>query len=234
MKLLACFALFLWGAGNFRSDAFTPLARSPKAASCRLAQLWATSLDTKASEKRLRQEIVQRNSLVEREEQYSVLDGERLTAGLEVEKVPVPSLNAEAAATMTDGKSLSSELERLTRTRPYPLFLAEKAVELVESTVNDLQKAFQSLSVDDASTTTTGSRLREKVVILGTGWGAVSYLKAIDTDLYDVTVISPRNYFLFTPMLAGACVGTVEYRSITQPVREVNQIVASGDRDWRH
>jgi len=38
-----------------------------------------------------------------------------------------------------------------------------------------------------------------------------------------VTVISPRNYFLFTPMLAGASVGTVEYRSITEPIREINK-----------
>ncbi|CAB9521114.1 Internal alternative NAD(P)H-ubiquinone oxidoreductase A1, mitochondrial [Seminavis robusta] len=66
---------------------------------------------------------------------------------------------------------------------------------------------------------------REKIVVLGTGWGAVSFLKGIDTSLYDVTVISPRNYFLFTPMLAGASVGTVEYRSITEPVREINRKV---------
>jgi len=36
-------------------------------------------------------------------------------------------------------------------------------------------------------------------------------------------VISPRNHFVFTPMLAGASVGTVEYRSITEPIREVNR-----------
>jgi len=63
---------------------------------------------------------------------------------------------------------------------------------------------------------------KERVVILGTGWAAASFLKGIDTDLYDVTVISPRNYFLFTPMLAGASVGTVEYRSITESIREIN------------
>ena len=59
-------------------------------------------------------------------------------------------------------------------------------------------------------------------MILGTGWGAAAFLKEIDTTQFDVTVVSPRNFFLFTPMLAGASVGTVEYRSITENVRGVS------------
>ena len=58
-------------------------------------------------------------------------------------------------------------------------------------------------------------------MVLGTGWGAAAFLKNIDTDKYDVTVISPRNYFVFTPMLAGASVGSVDFKSITEPIREV-------------
>jgi NADH dehydrogenase FAD-containing subunit len=60
---------------------------------------------------------------------------------------------------------------------------------------------------------------RKRVVILGSGWGAVSALKEIDKRYYDVTVISPRNYFLFTPLLPSVTVGTVDARSITDPVR---------------
>jgi hypothetical protein len=63
---------------------------------------------------------------------------------------------------------------------------------------------------------------KEKVVILGAGWGSASFLKGIDTQRYDVTIISPRNYFIYTPMLAGSAVGTVDIRSITQPIREVS------------
>jgi NADH dehydrogenase FAD-containing subunit len=51
-------------------------------------------------------------------------------------------------------------------------------------------------------------------------------LKDIDTSMYDVTVVSPRNYFLFTPMLAGSSVGTVEFRSITEPIREVRMMMS--------
>ena len=47
-------------------------------------------------------------------------------------------------------------------------------------------------------------------------------MKSIDADAYDVTVVSPRNYFVFTPMLAGAATGTVEMRSITESIRDTN------------
>ncbi|XP_055346695.1 uncharacterized protein LOC129594138 isoform X3 [Paramacrobiotus metropolitanus] len=60
---------------------------------------------------------------------------------------------------------------------------------------------------------------KKRLVILGTGWGAYSTLKSLNRKFYDVTVISPRNHFLFTPLLASTTVGTLEFRSIIDPVR---------------
>jgi len=51
-----------------------------------------------------------------------------------------------------------------------------------------------------------------RLVVLGTGWGAMSLLRQIDTKQYEVVVISPRNHFVFTPLLAGSAVGTLEHR----------------------
>ena len=62
---------------------------------------------------------------------------------------------------------------------------------------------------------------KPKLVILGSGWGSVSLLKSIDPESYDITVISPRNYFLFTPMLTSATVGTLEFRSLMEPIRRI-------------
>jgi NADH:ubiquinone reductase (non-electrogenic) len=39
-------------------------------------------------------------------------------------------------------------------------------------------------------------------------------------ESYDVSVVSPRNYFLFTPLLPGVTVGTNEERSIVEPIRK--------------
>ncbi|OLQ00573.1 External NADH-ubiquinone oxidoreductase 1, mitochondrial [Symbiodinium microadriaticum] len=66
---------------------------------------------------------------------------------------------------------------------------------------------------------------RTRVVVLGTGWAAHAIAKIIDVSKVDVTVVSPRNYFIFTPMLAAASVGTVEYRSILEHIRSSNPTI---------
>eukprot|EP01112_Ceratiomyxa_fruticulosa_P023714 TRINITY_DN9197_c0_g1_i1.p1 TRINITY_DN9197_c0_g1~~TRINITY_DN9197_c0_g1_i1.p1 ORF type:complete len:483 (+),score=85.11 TRINITY_DN9197_c0_g1_i1:207-1655(+) len=60
---------------------------------------------------------------------------------------------------------------------------------------------------------------RPKIIILGTGWAGYRLAKSIDTDYYDVVVVSTRNFFLFTPLLASTTVGTLEFRSIIEPIR---------------
>ena len=62
---------------------------------------------------------------------------------------------------------------------------------------------------------------KKKVVILGSGWGALSVIKHLTPGQFDVTVVSPRNYFLFTPLLPSVTVGTVESRSIVEPIRKL-------------
>mmetsp|Transcript_33756 Transcript_33756/g.71956 ORF Transcript_33756/g.71956 Transcript_33756/m.71956 type:complete len:609 (-) Transcript_33756:107-1933(-) len=139
----------------------------------------------------------------------------------------VESEPAAAAAAATDGfapppppKSavrISKErIEKVTRERPYPLFLAEKTAALLLDPFTKQPKTLPS---------PLSTAPKENIVVLGTGWGAAAFLKNIDTDKYDVTVISPRNYFVFTPMLAGASVGSVDFKSITEPIREINNNV---------
>lgn len=62
---------------------------------------------------------------------------------------------------------------------------------------------------------------KPKLVILGTGWASVALLKQLNPGDYHVTVISPSNHFLFTPMLPSATVGTLELRSLVEPVRRI-------------
>ncbi|KAG0316422.1 hypothetical protein BGZ97_006875 [Linnemannia gamsii] len=62
---------------------------------------------------------------------------------------------------------------------------------------------------------------RQRLVILGSGWGAVSVINQLDPRKFHVTVVSPTNYFLFTPLLPSATVGTLELRSLIEPVRRL-------------
>lgn len=68
----------------------------------------------------------------------------------------------------------------------------------------------------------TNRSQRKKIVLLGTGWASYSVLKNIDKKKFDVIVVSPRNHFLFTPLLNSTTVGTLEFRSIIEPVRNIH------------
>jgi NADH:ubiquinone reductase (non-electrogenic) len=56
--------------------------------------------------------------------------------------------------------------------------------------------------------------VKPNVVILGTGWGALSFLHYLDQDDFNVTIVSPRSFFFYTPLLAGTASGTVRYVNI--------------------
>ncbi|KAJ1022881.1 hypothetical protein NDA13_004931 [Ustilago tritici] len=62
---------------------------------------------------------------------------------------------------------------------------------------------------------------KERLVIVGGGWAAVGLLKSLDPEKYNVTLISPNNYYLFNPLLPSAAVGTVEPRSLIEPIRKL-------------
>jgi NADH dehydrogenase FAD-containing subunit len=63
-----------------------------------------------------------------------------------------------------------------------------------------------------------------RLVVLGSGWGGFELVrKMTEARMLDVTMVSPRNYFVFTPLLASTCVGTLEFRSVTEPIRKTLQ-----------
>ncbi|KAF8045789.1 hypothetical protein N665_4408s0001, partial [Sinapis alba] len=64
---------------------------------------------------------------------------------------------------------------------------------------------------------------KKKVVVLGTGWAGISFLKDLDISSYHVQVVSPQNYFAFTPLLPSVTCGTVEARSIVESVRNITK-----------
>ena len=74
---------------------------------------------------------------------------------------------------------------------------------------------------DDDCAESKAIKHKPKLVILGTGWGSVALLKQLNPGDYHVTVVSPSNHFLFTPMLPSATVGTLELRSLVEPVRRI-------------
>ena len=63
---------------------------------------------------------------------------------------------------------------------------------------------------------------RPRLVVLGTGFAAFNLVKHL-RDGFEVFVVSPRNHFLFTPLLPSTTVGTIEFRSIIEPIRRARK-----------
>lgn len=61
-----------------------------------------------------------------------------------------------------------------------------------------------------------------RLVVLGTGFGAFSLVRHLKSN-YAIIIISPRNHFLFTPLLPSTTVGTLEFRSIIEPIRHARK-----------
>ncbi|GBE81875.1 hypothetical protein SCP_0402490 [Sparassis crispa] len=62
---------------------------------------------------------------------------------------------------------------------------------------------------------------KPRLVIVGGGWGAVGVLDTLRPGDYHVTLVSPDTYTTFTPLLPSAAVGTVQVRSLVEPLRKI-------------
>ncbi|KAE9463604.1 hypothetical protein C3L33_04489, partial [Rhododendron williamsianum] len=67
---------------------------------------------------------------------------------------------------------------------------------------------------------------KPRVVVVGSGWAGCRLMKEIDTSLYDVVCVSPRNHMVFTPLLASTCVGTLEFRSVAEPIGRIQPAIS--------
>ncbi|KIY66321.1 nucleotide-binding domain-containing protein [Cylindrobasidium torrendii FP15055 ss-10] len=72
---------------------------------------------------------------------------------------------------------------------------------------------------DDETARTIATRPR--LVIVGGGWGAMGVLDKLSAGDYHVTVISAETFTTFTPLLPSAAVGTVQVRSLIEPIRKI-------------
>ncbi|KAE8355093.1 pyridine nucleotide-disulfide oxidoreductase-domain-containing protein [Aspergillus coremiiformis] len=61
---------------------------------------------------------------------------------------------------------------------------------------------------------------KERVVILGSGWGGYTLSRKLSPKSFSPVVISPRSYFVFTPLLTDAAGGSLDFSNIVEPVRD--------------
>ncbi|KAJ4487664.1 hypothetical protein J3R30DRAFT_3430235 [Lentinula aciculospora] len=65
------------------------------------------------------------------------------------------------------------------------------------------------------------ARDKPRLVVVGGGWGAMGVLQTLHLGDYHVTVVSNETFTTFTPLLPSAAVGTVQVRSLIEPLRKI-------------
>ena len=61
---------------------------------------------------------------------------------------------------------------------------------------------------------------REKVIVLGSGWGRYTFSRQLSEKLHSCTIVSPRSYFVFTPLLTETAAGNLDFSSIVEQLRD--------------
>ena len=103
--------------------------------------------------------------------------------------------------------------------QPWSPFSTTAAGAAAAGTRDEAAKRFPGLGP-----TAKGEKAR--VVVLGTGWAGSRLMKDLDTQGYDVVCVAPRNHMVFTPLLASTCVGTLEFRSVAEPIARIQPAVS--------
>jgi len=157
--------------------------------------------------------------------------GPESTTEKDVPQMPASSPPGTSSATTSSIVKPATSKYPLQLSRSWTSILANQIVDSCDDIFTHAKRYVARLPTTTALQRLTrreGGKLvfeaeKPVVLVLGSGWGAHSLLKVIDTDKYEVLAVSPTNAFLFTPMLPGCAVGTVEFRSLLEPIRIANE-----------
>ncbi|KAK7252191.1 hypothetical protein RIF29_35974 [Crotalaria pallida] len=112
---------------------------------------------------------------------------------------------------------------------PHYQFSASNTERCAEESDSELEN-YEEQRYAGLEATKAGEKPR--VVVLGAGWAACRFLKGLNTKIYDVVCISPRNHMVFTPLLASTCVGTLEFRSVAEPVSQIQDALGKNPNSY--
>lgn len=62
---------------------------------------------------------------------------------------------------------------------------------------------------------------KKNIVVLGSGWAGLSFIEELDNENYNVTVVSPKDYFVYTPLLPSYMVGDVSLASLLVKIKTI-------------
>ncbi|OXV06843.1 hypothetical protein Egran_05390 [Elaphomyces granulatus] len=93
-------------------------------------------------------------------------------------------------------------------------------VTAVRSFSNGSQKWAQVTRTQGSTATHDDTSAREKVIVLGSGWGGYTFSRRLSEKLHSCAIVSPRSYFVFTPLLTETAAGNLDFSSIVEQLRD--------------
>ncbi|XP_028755221.1 internal alternative NAD(P)H-ubiquinone oxidoreductase A1, mitochondrial-like isoform X3 [Neltuma alba] len=146
-------------------------------------------------------------------------------------QVPVKECGNFSYTTMKKQIQMNFSVRGITSTPQYqfPSANTQRVMEVPES---EAESEIEHEETRYAGLEATKPGEKPRVVVLGTGWAACRFLKGLDTKIYDVVCISPRNHMVFTPLLASTCVGTLEFRSVAEPVSRIQNSLSRSPNSY--
>lgn len=66
-------------------------------------------------------------------------------------------------------------------------------------------------------------KMKERLVIIGSGWAGTTLASEINEQKYSVSLISPETSLSYTPLLASAACGLYDFNLVQQPIRHASK-----------
>ena len=156
--------------------------------------------------------------------EYFALTNQNHIMNDEIMKLLSSELGVQQFLERSDLKKPTRDSSLIPNSSNLPLdVLLQRTLDTIEDVAVHLrripfEKGKQQLTKEEADT-------RKTICVLGSGWASNALMKVVDCRKVRLIVVSPQNHFVFTPMLASAAVGTVEYRSMSEAVRSANPCI---------
>ncbi|KAI3832953.1 hypothetical protein MKW98_025837 [Papaver atlanticum] len=160
-----------------------------------------------------------RSFMAERSTPLTEVGGSAMLSPSSLQTLAPCSNNTKTVPSIGQMNQLSYGLRGINTT---PQHNFQQSAERIEE---DSEAEFDDRRLPGLEATKPGEKPR--VVVLGTGWASCRFLKGLDTSIYDVVCISPRNHMVFTPLLASTCVGTLEFRSVAEPISRIQSALST-------
>ncbi|KAJ5167214.1 uncharacterized protein N7482_005995 [Penicillium canariense] len=108
---------------------------------------------------------------------------------------------------------------RPSRIGPPDYFTFTYSRDLISVKSKSAQRCLATYTENPTATDKAGNK-KERVVILGSGWGGYTVSRRLSPQSFSPLIVSPRSYFVFTPLLTDTASGSLDFSNIVEPVRD--------------